>query len=173
MNIVLIGYRGTGKTCVAKRVAAATGRRVVDTDAEIVRRIGGDIPSFVAREGWEPFRDVESEVCRDVAAGQGLVIATGGGIVLRAENVAALRAGGRVFWLRATPESIAERIREDTQRPSLTGQRSFLEEIDQVLTERLPLYEAAADRAIDTDRRSVDEVACEIVRAMEAEENAG
>lgn len=173
MNIVLIGYRGTGKTCVARRVAATTGRRVVDTDAEIVRRVGEDIPSFVAREGWEAFRDVESEVCRDVATGQGLVIATGGGIVLRAENVAALRAGGRVFWLRATPESIAERIREDTQRPSLTGQRSFLEEIDQVLTERLPLYEAASDRAIDTDRRGVDEVAREVVRAMEAEENAG
>jgi shikimate kinase len=122
------------------------------------------VASFVAREGWERFREVESEVCWDLASQDGLVIATGGGVVTRPENVAALRAKGRLFWLKAEPATIAERIRRCEERPSLTGTKSFLDEIEEVLEARTPLYRAAAQYEIDTDGRSVTEVAEEVLR---------
>lgn len=164
MNIVLIGYRGTGKSCVANHLAQKTGRTAVDMDTEIVQAVGMPIHEFVAKEGWERFRDVESEICWDLSAQDELVIATGGGVVTRPENVAALKAKGRLFWLKARPDTIVARIHDDAGRPSLTGAKSFLEEIEEVLEARTPLYRAAAEYDVDTDGRSVEDVADEILR---------
>ena len=86
MNIVLIGYRGTGKSAVGKILAAQLGRRLVSTDEEIIRRAGKSIPDLVAAQGWEYFRDLESAVCQDLAGRDNLVIDTGGGAILRDEN---------------------------------------------------------------------------------------
>lgn len=166
MNIVLIGYRGTGKSSVARLLAEKTGRTAVDMDDEIVQALGMPIPEFVEKEGWERFREVESEVCWDLSAQDNLVIATGGGVVTRAENIGALKAKGRLFWLRARPETIVSRIREDANRPSLTGTKTFLEEIEEVLEARTPLYRAAAELDIDTDERALQDVAEEIMRRM-------
>ncbi len=165
MNIVLIGYRGTGKSSVAKILGARLQRLVVSTDEEIVRRAGRSVPEIVAQHGWDHFRDLESAVCRDVAARDGLVIDTGGGAILRPENVAALKAGGKLFWLTAEVATIAARIGGDTQRPSLTGTKSFVEEIADVLDERRPQYAAAADVVIATDGRSLAEIADAILAA--------
>jgi shikimate kinase len=158
MNIVLIGYRGTGKSTVGRLLAARLGRELVSTDAEIVKRAQRTIPEIVAQQGWDYFRDLESDICRELASRDQLVIDTGGGAILRAENVEALKKDGTLFWLTASVETIAKRIGGDNQRPSLTGTKSFIDEIQDVLRERTPKYRAAADHIIRTDDRSIDQL---------------
>jgi len=163
MNVVLIGYRGTGKSTVGKIVAARLGRELFSTDAEIVKSAGQTIPQIVERYGWEYFRDLETEICQNLAGRDGLVIDTGGGAILRPQNVEVLKRTGKLFWLTASSETLAKRIGSDTQRPSLTGSKSFLDEIQDVLRERLPKYQAAADHVIETEGKSVTQVADEIL----------
>ncbi|MGH7147331.1 MAG: shikimate kinase [Nitrospiraceae bacterium] len=158
MNIVLMGYRGTGKSTVGRLLAARLGREIVSTDAEIVKRAQRTIPEIVAQEGWEYFRDLESDICRELASRDQLVIDTGGGAILRAQNVEALKKNSTVFWLTASVETIVKRIGGDNQRPSLTGTKSFVEEIQDVLRERTPKYQAAADHSIATDDRSINQL---------------
>ncbi len=163
MNLVLIGYRGTGKSTVAQALAARLARTVVSTDAEVVKRAGQPIPDIVARHGWDHFRDIETSVCLELAARDGLIIDTGGGAILRPQNVTALKQTGTLFWLTASVETITHRIGGDTQRPSLTGTKSFLEEIREVLHERTPKYRAAADHIIETDGRSVEHIVNDVL----------
>jgi shikimate kinase len=163
MNIVLIGYRGTGKSTVGKILATRLGRELVSTDDEIVNRAKLAIPEIVQRFGWEHFRDLESEVCRDLGRKDDLIIDTGGGAILRQQNVDILKRNGTLFWLTAEVPTIARRIGGDTQRPSLTGTKSFTEEIQEVLELRLPKYQAAADHVIATDGRTVEEVVASIL----------
>ena len=158
MNIVLIGYRGTGKSTVGRQLAARLGRALVSTDTEIVKRAQRTIPEIVSQEGWEYFRDLESEICRELAGRDQLVIDTGGGAILRQKNVEALKKNGTVFWLEASVDTITKRIGRDTQRPSLTGTKSFVDEIQDVLQERTPKYQAAADHVIKTDDQPIDQL---------------
>ncbi|HSB45884.1 MAG TPA: shikimate kinase [Nitrospira sp.] len=158
MNIVLIGYRGTGKSTVGKLLAARLSRELVSTDKEIIKRAGRSIPEIVAEHGWEYFRDLESDVCRDLAGRDNLVIDTGGGAILRQQNVDVLKRNGALVWLTASVETIASRIGGDTQRPSLTGKKSFVDEIQDVLQERTPKYQEAADHILPTDGRSVNQL---------------
>lgn len=158
MNIVLIGYRGTGKSTVGRLLAARLGREFVSTDAEIVKRTNRTIPEIVAQEGWEYFRNLESDICRELADRDKLVIDTGGGAILRTQNVEALKEKGIIFWLTASVETITKRIGGGNQRPSLTGTKSFVDEIQEVLRERTPNYQAAADHTIATDNRSINQL---------------
>ena len=158
MNIVLMGYRGTGKSTVGRLLAARLGRELVSTDAEIVKRAQRTIPEIVAQEGWEYFRDLESDICRELASRDQLVIDTGGGAILRAQNVEALKKNSTVFWLTASVETIVKRIGGDNLRPSLTGTKSFVDEIQDVLRERTSKYQAAADHSIATDDRSINQL---------------
>lgn len=158
MNIVLIGYRGTGKSTVGQVLGERLGWEVVSTDAVIVARAKQSIPDIVKDHGWDYFRELESQVCKDVSAQDHLIIDTGGGAVLRPENVAALKTNGRLFWLTAEVRTIQARIGRDTERPSLTGTKSFVDEIADVLTERRPAYQAAADHVIPTDGQPVHAV---------------
>jgi shikimate kinase len=166
MNVVLIGYRGTGKSTVGEIVTARLGRTVVSTDAEIVKRVGQSIPEIVALHGWDYFRDLESQVCQELADRDGLVIDTGGGAILRSQNVETLKKTGILFWLTASVDTIAKRIGRDTQRPSLTGTKSFVDEIQDILRERTPKYKAAADHIIATDGRSIVQIADEILARL-------
>jgi shikimate kinase len=166
MNVVLIGYRGTGKSTVGKIVAARLGRTVVSTDAEIVKRAGQSIQEIVAQHGWDYFRDLESQVCQELAGRDGLVLDTGGGAILRSQNVETLKKTGTLFWLTASVETITNRIARDAQRPSLTGTKSFVDEIQDVLRERTAKYEAAADHVIATDGRSIVQIADEILARL-------
>jgi shikimate kinase len=158
VNIVLIGYRGTGKSTVGKVLATRLGRELVSTDKEIVKRAGRSIPEIVAEHGWEHFRDMESQVCKDLAGRDNLVIDAGGGAILRQQNVDVFKRKGTLCWLTASVNTIAKRIGGDTQRPSLTGKKSFVEEIQEVLEERIPKYQAAADHIIPTDGRSIEQL---------------
>ncbi len=164
MNLVLIGYRGTGKSTVGKILARKLGRTVVSTDAEIVKRANLSVPDIVKQFGWDHFRDLESAVCRDVAAQDQLIIDTGGGAILRPENVEVLQKTGTLIWLTATVETITRRIGGETQRPSLTGTKSFTDEIREVLNERTPKYQAAAAHVVSTDGISSAQVADRILQ---------
>jgi shikimate kinase len=167
MNLVLIGYRGTGKSTIARILRDRLGMPLVSLDAAIEVRTGQRIRDFVEANGWDAFRDIESECCRELAGRDGSIIDAGGGVVLRAQNVDLLKRNGIVVWLRATTESIAGRIGADDNRPSLSGTKSFVDEIEEVMGQRRPLYESAADLAIDTDGRGPDEIASEIVKLIE------
>ena len=159
MNIVLIGYRGCGKTRVAEALSRRTGRPRYSLDDEIVAAAGASIPDIVAQHGWEHFRDLESRIVAQFATHTATILDTGGGAILRSQNVAALKQNGRLFWLTARVDTIARRIQGDTQRPSLTGAQSFVDEIAEVLTTREPLYRAAADHVLATDDRSPEHLA--------------
>ena len=171
MNIVLIGYRGTGKSTVGKAVAVRLGRQLISTDKEIVRRTGSSIPDIVATHGWDYFRDVETAVCGELAGRDNLVIDTGGGAILRQQNTDVFKRNGWLVWLTASVDTIAARIGGDTQRPSLTGTKSPVEEIRDVLNERVPKYQAAADLTLATDGRSIDELATTILKALSSAES--
>ena len=166
MNIVLIGYRGSGKTSVGRAVAQRLGRPFVDTDALIEERAGCRIAEIFANEGEAAFRIREAAVVREVAAVDGQVISVGGGAVLSAANIEVLRAGGRTVWLEAPAETLWERIRGDgssaANRPDLTV-AGGLEEVRTLLAQREPLYRSAADEVVETARRSVDAIADEVV----------
>ena len=168
-NIVLIGARGSGKSAVAHELSRLTGRAIVSTDAEAVQRAGCSIKEFVETRGWDLFRDLESEIVSDVASRDAIIIDTGGGAILRQANVDALRANGHVFWLRAPVAVLAERIKDDTQRPSLTGTKSFVHEIEEVLAVRTPLYMGAAHDIIDVEKDSPAEIAQIILGLFECE----
>ena len=163
MNIVLIGYRGAGKSAVGRVLARRLRRELVSTDAEIVRWSGESIPAIVERQGWEHFRDLESTVCRDLAGRDNLIIDTGGGAILRPQNVEVLKQNGRFWWLTAGVGTLAGRIGRDKQRPALTGSKSFVDEIAEVLAERLPKYQAAADWTVATEGLTVNQVAEQIL----------
>jgi len=163
MNLVLIGYRGTGKTSVADEMAKRLSWRVVSTDDLICKRAGKGIPEIVADSGWEAFRDLEASVVKEVSLGDKQIIDTGGGAVLRAENLAALRENGLLIWLRATVETIQKRILGDTQRPSLTKVKNTIDEVEGVLRQRTPLYQDAADYYIYTDNRGIEDICDQIM----------
>ena len=166
MNIVLIGYRGTGKSSVARLLAARTKWPIVSTDLEIIKKAGMPVPDIIRKRGWDYFRDVESEICKQVGKKDRTIIDTGGGAVLRKENVESLRQRGRMFWLTAEVTTVMARIKNNSDRPSLTGKKSYVEEVEEVLNERLPLYKAAADHMIPTDDRTIEEIANEIQQKM-------
>jgi shikimate kinase len=162
MNIVLVGYRGTGKSAVAELLAQQCGLRVVHLDAEIESKAGKTIPQIVAERGWPGFRDLEEEVVQAFASQDGLVIDCGGGVVEREGNFDCLRQAGPVIWLQASPATIVTRIGGDDQRPSLTGTKSFTDEVVEVLERRTPLYKRMAHAAVNTDVLDIGQVADEV-----------
>ena len=139
-NLVLIGMPGSGKSVVGKILSGSTGKPLADTDELIVRRAGKSIPEIFAREGEPAFRDLESEVILDLSRRGGQVISTGGGAVLRPENVTALRQNGRLFWLDRDPDS----LRPTDDRPLA----DTAEKMKALYRQREPVYRAAADEII-------------------------
>lgn len=173
MNLVLVGYRGTGKSTIGKRVAEILKLDYVSLDAEIVRRAGMSIPEIVDQHSWGYFRDLEEEVTRDFSEKDHQVIDTGGGVVTRQANISRLRRSGYVFLLTAELEDILERITGDKERPSLTEAQSLREEVIQVLEERAPLYEAAAHSRVNTSVLSAEEAAKWISKTFLSLDSAG
>ena len=166
MNIVLIGYRGTGKSQVGGLLAERLRMRLVGMDAAIVRSAGMTIPQIVEREGWPGFRDRESAEARRLAGLDGLVIDTGGGIIERPENIEALRRNARIFWLQASVPTIVARIQGGMERPALTAGKTFTGEVAEVLEKRTPRYREAADHAIETDELTPRQIVDRIVELL-------
>ncbi|MCM0083300.1 shikimate kinase [Geomonas sp. Red32] len=165
MNLVLIGYRGTGKSRVGRVLAQRLGMSRVAMDDEIELKAGKTTPEIVAQWGWPKFRDLETEVARELAGRDGLVIDTGGGVIERPENMEVLSANALVVWMRASVETIVSRIQGGTNRPALVDGKSFTEEVSEVLERRTPLYQKAAHVEIDTDGLAPDEIARRIMVA--------
>ncbi len=168
MNLVLIGYRACGKTCVGKKVSTFLGLPFYDTDELIQRKTGKTIRQMVQEGGWPAFRKSEKAAIGEVAREDGVVIALGGGAVMEPENVEALKGKGCFVWLQAEEETLRQRMRGDgastEQRPALTIPGK--EDEKELLAKRGPVYRALADLIIDTTGRSVDEVAEEILAAI-------
>jgi shikimate kinase len=164
MNIVLIGYRGTGKSVVGELLAMQLDMPCMDMDAQIVKKAGMPIPEIVEKLGWPGFRDIESKVARELAGLDNIIIDTGGGIIERPENIEALKINSRIFWLRASVDAIVSRIQEGTQRPALTAGKTFTEEVSEVLEQRIPKYKSAAQFEIDTDALTPEQIAERIIQ---------
>lgn len=164
-RIHLIGYRGTGKSAVAQSLALRLGWDWVDADVELELHAGKSIAAIFAEEGEAAFRERESALLAKLIRREREVLATGGGIVLRAANHPLLRSGAFVVWLKARPETILRRLSEDwttvSRRPNLTT--GGLDEIREMLDRRTPLYRDCANLDIQTDDKTVAEVAAEIM----------
>jgi shikimate kinase/3-dehydroquinate synthase len=170
-NIFLVGLMGAGKTTIGRLLARKLNRRFVDADHEIEARTGATIPWIFEIEGEACFRRREADVIRDLSAQQGLVLATGGGAVLHPKSRALLAERGTVIYLRASIGSILQRTAHDKNRPLLqtADPRGKLE---QLWTERDPLYREIADLVIDTGRPNVQSMVQTILDQLAAQENA-
>ena len=166
MNIVLIGYRGTGKSVVGELLALHLGMPCIGMDAKIAARAGMSIPEIVERFGWTEFRDLESKMVLELSGLDNIIMDTGGGVVERPENIEALKKNSRIFWLQASVDTIVRRIQADTQRPALTTGKTFTEEVAEVLEQRISKYKSAAQYEIDTDALTPEQVAGKIIEII-------
>lgn len=175
-NLVVTGFMGTGKSTIGKAVAERLGREFVDMDEVIAIRAGRTIAQIFADDGEDAFREAESALARELGERVDLVIATGGGTLLRAENRRALEENGLIVCLTCAPEEIACRLAGDGTRPLLSGslpkptdrrdesQRAMEERVRDLLAERLPVY-TSLPVVIDTTGHTVSEVVAAVLRA--------
>jgi 3-dehydroquinate synthase len=163
-NIVLTGFMGTGKTSVARELSRILGRSIVDMDSEIEKKAGMAITEIFARHGEPHFRNLETETAREVSGRRGVIISTGGGVVLRRENIEALRRNGVVVCLSASPETILERTSKTNERPLLQVPDP-LAKIRELLSFREPFYKNC-DLMMDTEGKTPGAVAEEIVERV-------
>ncbi len=161
---MLMGFMGTGKSEVGRRLAQRLGRSFVDTDQTIEERAGKRVAAIFADEGEAAFRRLECEAVADAASRGGAIIAVGGGAVLDPENVRRLREAGVLVHLTARPEVIERRVGRSGSRPLLRDDPHAT--VRRLLAERGPAYAAAADVAVDTSERNVEEVVEEIQQAL-------
>jgi shikimate kinase len=162
----LVGMPGSGKSTVGRQLSRRLGLPFFDSDHLIEQRLGCSIREYFAREGEAAFRDVEEQVLRELAQGPSAVVATGGGAVLRPGTREALREGGKVIYLRSSPEELYRRVRHDTQRPLLQV-ADPMARLRALHAERDPLYRETAHFQIDTGRPSVPTLVNMIVMQLE------
>jgi shikimate kinase len=163
-HLVLVGMMGAGKTTVGRAVAGRLGRELWDSDQMIEAREGRTVRDIFETDGEDAFRDIETDVLREaLASPKRAVIAAAGGVVLRPENRAALRASGaRVVWLRADPKLLAERVKSGTHRPLLDKDPEGT--LQQMYEDRAELYREVADAILTVDNRSVGDVVEAVLR---------
>jgi len=165
-SIALIGFMGTGKTAVGKALAERLGKEFIELDALIEKKAGKPIPEIFAQDGEIAFRELEIAAARAVAWRKNVVVACGGGIVLNRINIDRLKQECVIVYLTATPGVIWRRVsRGDGGRPLLDVDNPRLR-IQEMLKFRKPLYEHAADIAVDTSKLDVDSVVEEIIKRL-------
>ncbi len=166
MNIVLIGFRGTGKSTVGKLLAKRLERDFIDSDKHIESSTGKTIKSIFQDDGEEGFRKIEADTIAELSKADNKVISAGGGAVLKEDNVRNLKDNGFLVLLEATPEIIHNRIAQDKkttqQRPSLTDKKP-LDEIKHLIAQREHAYKNAADYTISTSYVSCEYIVNEII----------
>jgi shikimate kinase len=165
-NIYLIGPMGSGKTAVGKQLARLLGYPFVDSDHEIERTTGADIPLIFEREGEAGFRRREREMIAELVGRQGIVLATGGGAVLNERSRELLAANGWVVYLQTSTAQQAERAARNRQRPLLHGYDPQ-QRLSELMKIREPLYHSVADFIVSTDRQRVLSVAEAIMAAYQ------
>jgi shikimate kinase len=157
-NLVLIGFMGSGKSSVGRRLSGLTGHRFVDVDELITQAEGRSIPEIFTQRGENHFRDLEQRALEDLVGVCGIVLSTGGGLVLRPANRETLKRIGIVAWLDADPEILFERAMRSGRRPLLQTEDPK-ETFHALLSVRRNLYEITADFRVDSSRLSHDDVA--------------
>jgi shikimate kinase len=166
MNVILCGMMGAGKTTIGIKIAERTGRRWYDTDGVIVDKYG-KISDIFEYYGETHFRRLETEIVRDLAMKDELVISTGGGLVLKNENNELLKKNGKIVFLRASLETLAKRLRVDGTRPLLqTSTENIRDRLARLMKERAPIYEHVADYIVDVDGKTPEQIAVEIVEMI-------
>jgi shikimate kinase len=169
MQILLIGYRCTGKSSVGRLLAMGLGLPFYDTDQLIVSHLGKTIKELVAEEGWEAFRLEEKKVIRQISSLEAAVIALGGGAILDPENREQIKERGVVVWLIAGVNTILKRMSADPlnteNRPSLSD-KGWQDEIRETLARRTPLYRQLSEIQVDTEGKAIEAVANEILQKM-------
>lgn len=168
--IILIGYRGVGKSTIASEIVKTLSeeRKItkISLDEKLAEKIG-NLQAFIKENGWNAFRDQETLLLKNLElSDQSYVIDCGGGIVEREENISLLKKLGKVFYIKAEVETIQERLQTTHARLSLSGKQSFFEEIKNVLERRDSLYIKAANFIIESDSLSIDECAKEIIEKL-------
>lgn len=160
-NLVLVGFMGTGKSAVGRRVAALAAAPFLEMDAELERRAGKSISRIFAEDGEPAFRDQEAQLAEEWGRKQGAVISCGGGVVLRETNLRALQANGLLVCLTARPEVILARTARAAKRPLLAGDNPE-QKIRDLLAARAPLY-AKIPVQIDTSDLGPEELAAQVL----------
>ncbi len=164
-NIFLVGMMGAGKTTVARLLAARLNRRFIDSDVEIETRCGVKVPVIFEIEGEEGFRGREAAILEELTESSGIVLATGGGAVLRSENRQRLASRGLVIYLRAQPRDLYMRTRHDKNRP-LLATPDPQKRLEELYEQRDPLYREVADLVVDTGRQGVQVLVKQILSAL-------
>ncbi len=160
-HIFLIGFMGVGKSSVADELSRKIEKTEIDTDKFIEERLKMTIPEIFEKKGEEYFRKCESQILLYISQLSPRVVSCGGGFVMNPLNVKKMKRIGTIVLLKATPESIYERVKDSTDRPLLNGNMN-VEYIEKLMNERMPVYEKAADLIIDTDGMTPNEVAQKI-----------
>jgi shikimate kinase len=168
-NIFLVGPMGAGKSTIGRQLAESLGLEFQDSDQEIQRRTGVDIPTIFEYEGEAGFRQRERQVIDELTQQDGIVLATGGGAVLRADNRQDLTARGVVIYLYCSPEQQYARTARDRNRP-LLDTPDPLARLRELMEERDPLYRQVADMVVSTEKRGTSTVVKEIRRRIESGE---
>ena len=161
-NIFLIGFMGSGKSTVADYLCEKFGMDVVEMDQVIAERERMSISDIFEKHGELYFRDLETKLLVELQEKTNTVVSCGGGVALRECNVTEMKKNGKVVLLTASPEVILERVKDSDDRPLLRGNKNT-EFISNMMEQRRPKYEAAADVVVNTDYKTVEEIAEEIV----------
>ncbi len=166
MNLILCGMMGSGKTTIGIKIAEQTGLRWYDTDGIIVDK-HGKISDIFEYYGEAHFRKLETEIVKELAAQDDLIISTGGGLVLKSENNVLLKKNGKIVFLRATLDTLAKRLKVDGERPLLqTSTENIRDRLARLLAERSPVYENVADYIVDVDGKTPENIATEILEII-------
>lgn len=153
-NLFLVGLPGSGKTTLGRQLARRFGKPFVDADIELETRLGVSIPTIFEIEGEAAFRDREAAMIEELTQRTAIVLATGGGAVLRESNREKLAANGSVLYLHATPQMLWQRVRHNRHRP-LLNTRDPLARLAELYDQRDPLYRSIADWVIESEREHV------------------
>ena len=166
-NIVLIGMRGGGKSTIARLLSERLGKKLADLDAMVEKEEGISITDMVEKFGWEYFRDRESEAVKKVTKQKDAIVSTGGGVINRPENIAALKQRGILIFLSSSAKTLARRIDKDEGRPRLTEAATTLAEEEAVIAESKKLYEAAADEIINDEGLTLQQKVEEVMQRLQ------
>lgn len=165
-NVYLIGFMGCGKTTVAREFCQLFSMEMMEMDEELEKQAGMSIPDIFEHHGEGYFRDMETSLIKELGERDNMVVSCGGGTPLRKENVEAMKQGGTIALLTASPETIYERVKDSSNRPVIEGNKtpSYIAEL---MHQRRPAYESAADLTIETDGKTVSEICRELAAYLE------
>ena len=164
-NIVFIGFIGVGKTTIANLLGQRLDLKVLDTDKRIEGRYKKTISEIFIGSGEDKFRDIESDIIKELRDREGIIISCGGGVCLRDENISNLRKNGKLILLETSADIILRRLKKGTNRPILNGKIDILS-IKEFINTRRDSYHKAADLIINTEDKTIEDIINEIIRGL-------